>query len=65
MDLSALYGVPVFFLMGIVFFACFSVLGYWLTRKHVERWLGKPPVQNEVISYYITARVKYMISHLD
>jgi len=26
-----------------------------LTRKRIERWLGEPPAQNEVISYYIAA----------
>lgn len=57
MDLSLLYHIPsfVFFLIVILFFAGFSVLGYLITRKRVERWLGKPPAQNEVISYYIAA----------
>jgi hypothetical protein len=30
-------------------------VGFIFTRKRVERWLGKPPAQNEVISYYIAA----------
>src|SRR5678809_266911 len=57
MNLSWLYSIPsfVFFLIVILFFAGLSVSGYLLTRKRVERWLGKPPAQNEVISYYIAA----------
>src|SRR5882757_4530505 len=57
MNLSWLYSIPsfLFFLLVIFFFAGFSILGYMLTRKRIERWLGKPPAQNEVISYYIAA----------
>ena len=57
MNLSWLYSVPsfLFFLIVILFFAGLSVSGYLLTRKRIERWLGKPPAQNEVISYYIAA----------
>jgi len=57
MNLTWLYSIPafIFFLLVILFFAGFSVLGYLLTRKRIERWLGKPPAQNEVISYYISA----------
>jgi hypothetical protein len=57
MDLSWLYHIPsfIFFLLVILFFAAFSVSGYMLVRKRVERWLGEPPAQNEVISYYIAA----------
>ena len=57
MNLSWLYDIPafLFFLLVILFFGGSSVLGYLLTRKHVERWLGKPPAQNEVIHYYIAA----------
>lgn len=52
-----LYGIPsfIFFILVIIFFAGFSMGGYLLTRKKVERWLGAPPAQNEVISYYIAA----------
>jgi hypothetical protein len=52
MDLSWLYDIPafIFFLLVILFFAGFSVSGYMLVRKRVERWLGEPPAQNEVIS---------------
>jgi len=57
MDLSWLYDIPafIFFLLVILFFAGFSVSGYMIVRKRVERWLGEPPAQNEVISYYIAA----------
>jgi Protein of unknown function (DUF4239) len=57
MNLSWLYSVPsfLFFVIVIGFFAFFSILGFLLVRKYVERWLGKPPAQNEVISYYIAA----------
>lgn len=57
MNLSWLYSVPsfLFFVLVIGFFAFFSILGFLLVRKYVERWLGKPPAQNEVISYYIAA----------
>lgn len=52
-----LYGIPafLFFILVIIVFAGFSMGGYMLTRKKVERWLGAPPAQNEVISYYIAA----------
>jgi len=57
MDISWLYGIPsfLFFLLVILFFAAFSICGFLLVRKSVERWLGKAPAQNEVISYYIAA----------
>ena len=57
MNLSWLYFLPsyIFFLLVILFFAAFSIAGFLLVRKYVERWLGKPPAQNEVISYYIAA----------
>ena len=57
MNLSFLYGIPsfLFFLLVILFFGSLSIVGFLLVRKHVERWLGKPPAQNEVISYYIAA----------
>ncbi len=57
MNLSLLYSNPsfLFFLLVIFSFAGFSILGYMLTHKKVERWLGEPPAQNEVISYYIAA----------
>lgn len=57
MNLSWLYSIPsfIFFLLVIFVFAGFSILGYMFTRKSVERWLGQPPAQNEVISYYIAA----------
>jgi|KBSMisStandDraft_5_1062788.scaffolds.fasta_scaffold01264_6 uncharacterized protein YneF (UPF0154 family) len=57
MNVSWLYGLPafLFFLLVILFFGAFSVIGFLLVRKKVERWLGKPPAQNEVISYYIAA----------
>jgi len=57
MNLSWLYHIPsfLFFILVILFFAGFSVAGYLLTRKHVTRWLGEPPAQNEVLSYYIAA----------
>lgn len=57
MNLSWLYFLPsfVFFLLVILFFAAFSITGFLLIRKYVERWLGKPPAQNEVLSYYIAA----------
>jgi hypothetical protein len=57
MDLSPFYGIPafIFFILVILLFAGVSVIGYLLTRKRVERWLGEPPAQNEVISYYIAA----------
>jgi hypothetical protein len=57
MNLSWLYFLPsfIFFILVILFFAAFSIAGFLLVRKYVERWLGKPPAQNEVISYYIAA----------
>jgi hypothetical protein len=57
MNLSWLYGIPafLFFILVIGFFASFSIFGFLIVRKYVERWLGKPPAQNEVISYYIAA----------
>ena len=57
MNLSWSYNFPpsLFFLMVIGFVAGFSVFGFLVVRRHVERWLGKPPAQNEVISYYIAA----------
>jgi hypothetical protein len=57
MDLSLLYAIPafLFFLLIIFIFAAFSVTGFLVFRKKIERWLGKPPAQNEVISYYIAA----------
>lgn len=57
MNLSWLYNIPafIFFLLVILFFGGFSVLGYLLIRNRVERWLGEPPAQNEVISHYIAA----------
>lgn len=57
MNLSFLYNIPsfLFFLFVILFFGTLSIVGFLLVRKHVERWLGKPPAQNEVISYYISA----------
>lgn len=57
MDLSWLYNLPafLFFLLVITFFAAFSIVGFLIFRKKVERWLGRPPAQNEVISYYIAA----------
>jgi len=57
MNLNWLYFLPsfVFFIVVIFFFAGISISGFLLVRKHVERWLGKPPAQNEVISYYIAA----------
>ncbi len=57
MNLSFLYSVPsfLFFLFVILFFGTLSIAGFLLVRKQVERWLGKPPAQNEVISYYIAA----------
>src|SRR5664279_2300577 len=57
MSLSWLYSVPpsLFFLLVIGFVAGVSVLGFLAVRKRVEKWLGKPPAQNEVISYYIAA----------
>jgi hypothetical protein len=57
MNLSWLYHVPpfLFFLLVIGFVAAISVSGFLLIRKPVERWLGKPPAQNAVISYYIHA----------
>jgi len=57
MNLSWLYHVPalLFFLLFICFVAAVSVSGFLMVRGPVERWLGKPPAQNEVISYYIAA----------
>jgi hypothetical protein len=57
MHLSWLYNIPsfLFFVIVILFFAGISVLGSLLTRKRVRRWLGEPPAQNEVLSYYIAA----------
>jgi hypothetical protein len=57
MNLSWLYSIPpfLFFVLVILFFGGFSILGFMLVRKAVERWLGKPPAQNEVLSYYIAA----------
>ena len=57
MNLSSLHNVPpfLFFLLVIIFVAGVSVLGFLIVRKPVERWLGMPPAQNEVISYYIAA----------
>ena len=57
MNFSWLYHIPafLFFLLVIGFVAGISVLGFLLVRKPVERWLGKPPAQNAVISYYIHA----------
>ena len=57
MNLSWLFAIPsfLFFLLVIIFFGSVSICGFLLVRKHVERWLGKPPAQNEVISYYIAA----------
>ncbi|HEY2348854.1 MAG TPA: hypothetical protein VGH64_07545 [Puia sp.] len=57
MNISWLYFLPsfLFFVLVILFFAGFSITGFLLVRKYVERWLGKPPAQNEVLSYYISA----------
>ena len=57
MNLSWLYFLPsfIFFILVILFSGAFSIAGFLLIRKYVERWLGKPPAQNEVISYYIAA----------
>ncbi len=57
MSLSSLYNLPpsLFFLLVIGFVAGVSVSGFLIVRKKVEKWLGKPPAQNEVISYYIAA----------
>src|SRR5450432_3870801 len=57
MNLSWLYSIPafLFFLLVIIFFGLISIAGFLLVRKSVEKWLGKPPAQNEVISYYIAA----------
>jgi len=57
MSLNWLYFLPafIFFTLVILFFAAFSITGFLLVRKYVERWLGKPPAQNEVLSYYIAA----------
>lgn len=57
MNLSWFHFLPsfVFFLLVIFFFAGFSIAGFLVVRKYVERWLGKPPAQNEVLSYYIAA----------
>jgi hypothetical protein len=44
-----------FFLLVLSAFALFSIGGFLIVRRSVERWLGKPPAQNEVISYYIAA----------
>jgi hypothetical protein len=57
MNLSWLYPVPpfLFFLLVVCIIAALSVFGFLSVRKRVERWLGKPPAQNAVISYYIHA----------
>jgi Protein of unknown function (DUF4239) len=57
MNLSWLHSLPsfLFFLLVICFVAAVSVSGFLFIRKPVERWLGKPPAQNAVISYYIHA----------
>src|SRR3982751_2563148 len=57
MNISWLYFLPsfLFFILVILFFAGFSIAGFLLVRRHIERWLGKPPAQNEVLSYYIAA----------
>lgn len=57
MNVSWLYNLPAFlvFLLVIIFFGTVSIIGFLLVRKSVEKWLGKPPAQNEVISYYIAA----------
>ena len=57
MSLSWLYFLPsyIFFILVILFFGAISIAGFLLIRKYVERWLGKAPAQNEVISYYIAA----------
>ena len=57
MNLSSLHSIPsfLFFILVIGFVAAVSVCGFLLIRKPVERWLGKPPAQNAVISYYIHA----------
>jgi hypothetical protein len=57
MNLSWFYAIPsfLFFLLIICIAAAVSVLGFLIIRKPVERWLGKPPAQNSVISYYIHA----------
>jgi len=57
MNLSWFYHVPsfLFFLIVIGVVAAVSIAGFLLVRRSVERWLGKPPAQNEVISYYIAA----------
>jgi len=57
MNLSWFYHVPsfLFFLFVICFVSGISISGFLLIRNFVEHWLGKPPAQNEVISYYIAA----------
>jgi hypothetical protein len=57
MNLSFLHhlSASVFFLLVVGVTAGISVLGFLIVRKKVENWLGKPPAQNEVISYYIAA----------
>jgi hypothetical protein len=57
MSFSWLYHIPsfLFFLCVILFFGGFSIAGFLFFRKPVERWLGKAPAQNEVLSYYIAA----------
>jgi len=57
MNLSFLFSLPafLFFLLVVFVFASVSVVGFLLVRKRVERWLGKAPGENEVISYYIEA----------
>src|SRR5664279_1339924 len=57
MNLSQFLNISafLFFLLVILFIAGVSVLGFLIVRKSVERWLGKAPAQNEVISYYIAA----------
>lgn len=57
MNLSWFYHVPafLFFLLVVGFVAAISVCGFLFIRRPVQRWLGKPPAQNTVISYYIHA----------
>ena len=57
MNLSPFYSIPpfLFFVLVIAVFAGVSIGGFLITRKFVEKWLGAPPAQNEVISYYIAA----------
>ena len=57
MNLSQLYGIPpfLFFVLVIAVFSGVSIGGFMITRKFVGKWLGPPPAQNEVISYYIAS----------